>query len=444
MLAWHLALRYLRKRRAAWLALAAITLTVGVSVMVVGVAQGGVELTRRQVRSNEADLTALGPFGARVKDGEAARRLLAAPGVAAVGPFAQNYGLLIPDRRRDAVPVQVDGVDWAADSALGRLHAGVLHPAPVFDLAPRPLAPDARGTGFLTPAWRDHLALAGLDAAAGLGVGFLPPPPRKRPVPGAVVGRELMYMNGLAVGDEVVLVGPDATGGPPPRERVEISDTIGTGLLEVDKLAVIAPLPQVRRLLGLKPGEVDGWRLALEPGADPAAIAADLRRDSGLRVMDWMERRGSFVRSLEQQRLIMGVVMVLVQVIAVFIVYAVFSTLVVEKRHDLGVLRGLGARRRALAGAFLLAGAIASLGGGLLGWALGWAGLAALNPVSAALGVPLFPQDVFYTAQAPISFDWCIPLFFLATQTTIGLLAVLVPAWQATRVDPIACLRGDA
>ncbi len=443
MLAWHLALRYLRKRRAAWLALAAITLTVGVSVMVVGVAQGGVELTRRQVRANEADLTISGPFGARVRDGQEQRAAIAVPGVVAVGPFAQGYGLMVPGRR-DAIPVQVDGVDWAADEGLGRLHDGVLHPAPVFDLSPRPLDSADRGTGFLTPAWRDHLALTGIDAAAGLGIGFLPPPPRPRLVPGAVVGRELMYMNGLGVGAEVILVGPDATGGPPPRERVVISDTIGTGLLEVDKLAVIAPLPQVRRLLGLKPGEVHGWRAVLEPGADPAAVAQRIQADTGLRVQDWMERRGSFVRSLEQQRLIMAVVMVLVQIIAVFIVYAVFSTLVVEKRHDLGVLRGLGAPRRQLAGAFLLAGAIASLGGGLLGWALGWGGLAALNPVSAWLGVPLFPQDVFYTAQAPISYDWRIPVAFLASQTAIGLAAVLLPAWQATRVDPIACLRGDA
>ena len=57
MLAWHLGMRYLRKRRTAWLALAAITLTVAVPVLVLGIMQGFVDITRKQVRANEADLT---------------------------------------------------------------------------------------------------------------------------------------------------------------------------------------------------------------------------------------------------------------------------------------------------------------------------------------------------------------------------------------------------
>ena len=55
MLAWHLGLRYLRTRRTAWLALAAITLTVAVPVVVLGVMQGFIDITRLQVRANESD-----------------------------------------------------------------------------------------------------------------------------------------------------------------------------------------------------------------------------------------------------------------------------------------------------------------------------------------------------------------------------------------------------
>ncbi len=360
-------------------------------------------------------------------------------------PYVSSFGLIQP--RADpagAVAARVDGIDWAADEAGGRLRIASLHPEPVFDLRSGDLAADERGSGFLSPAWREHLALDGLEIASALGVGVLPPPPRLRPAVGVVAGRELLLVNGLRVGDEVTLVGPDPNGGPPPRERAVISDTIGTGLLEIDQHTVFAPLPTARRLFGLKPGEVQGWRLAVRPGHELEAVRAVLTQASGLRVSTWREQRGKqMLRALEQQRRLMTLVMILVQALVLFIIFAVFSTLVVEKRRDLGVLRGLGAPARSLAGAFLGAGVAASLIGGLAGWLCGWGALWAINPVSEWLGVPLFPQDVFYTAEAPVSFDPMIPLFFIASQTAIGLLAVAIPAWRAARVDPIAVLRDE-
>ena len=57
MLAWHLGWRYLCRRRAAWLAFAAITLTVAIPILVLSVVQGFVEVTARQARANESDVT---------------------------------------------------------------------------------------------------------------------------------------------------------------------------------------------------------------------------------------------------------------------------------------------------------------------------------------------------------------------------------------------------
>jgi ABC-type lipoprotein release transport system permease subunit len=154
-----------------------------------------------------------------------------------------------------------------------------------------------------------------------------------------------------------------------------------------------------------------------------------------------MERRGNLVRSFELQRNIMGLVMIAIQGIAVFIVYAVFSTMVAEKRHDIGVLLGLGAKPRDIAGAFLIAGFAACIFGGMLGWILGWGLLLLLNPLSEFTGIPLFPQEVLYTPDAPISWNPLIPLFFIITMSVVGILAVLIPAIRASRIDPVAILR---
>jgi lipoprotein-releasing system permease protein len=79
--------------------------------------------------------------------------------------------------------------------------------------------------------------------------------------------------------------------------------------------------------------------------------------------------------------------MIAIQLLTVFVIYAVFSTMVAELRHDIGVLRGLGARRRDLAGAFLAAGLACCLGGGVLGWGIGWGLLGLLNPLRPVFGL---------------------------------------------------------
>jgi ABC-type lipoprotein release transport system permease subunit len=452
MLAWHLGLRYLRKRRAAWLALAAITLTVAVPVVVLGVMQGVLDVTRRQVRANESDITVeLWWTGDSLADSEERRAdLRAIPGIAAVAPFVSTYAILTPTGAKDTVrwnlPCLVDAVEWRADEVMGRITAPVLHPDPVLDLHVPPLPPTRRGTGFLTPDWRGHLALLGMESVAGLGLGPLPLPPRLNPAPGVVVGRELAFGHGLRPGQGVQLVVPNGSGGATGKIGAEISDIIGTGVYEVDRYACLVPLPLGQRLADFhsrngKAARLSGYRLQVKDESKLMDGVKAVTEATGLRARTWMERRGNLVKSLEIQRNILGLVMVCIQVIAVFIVYAVFSTLVAEKRHDIGVLIGIGATRRAVAGAFLIAGMVACVAGGLLGWGIGWAGLAGLNPVSTWLNVPLFPQDVFYTPQAPISWNPLIPLFFMGVMGLVGLAAVALPAWRASRVDPIETLR---
>ena len=451
MLATHLGIRWLKRRRAAWLALAAITLTVAVPIIVVGVMQGWLEVTARQARAAESDVVIVAP-GVTGSD-RLRQRLEQVPGVATVAPYTQSWAVLsrtgVGEDLRGNIACQVEGIDWGADWRLGRLTAAALHAPPVTDLSAPPLPADERGTGFVTPTWRAATALAGLQVAAALGGMPASLPPYPRPRPGVVCGRELLYPHAMLPGEEIQIAVPNGSGGTVGRITAEISDTVGIGVLEIDRFLVLAPLPLGQRLGGLqakddRAARLSGWRIATTAGSEPRTVARAVSGDTGLRALTWQDLRGNLVKGMEIQRNIGALVMILIQGITVFIVYAVFSTMVVELRHDIGVLRGIGARRRDIAGAVLWAGAVACLGGGLLGWAIGWGVLAGLNPFSRVTGIPLFPQDVIYTPEAPISYTWWIPLLFIVSMTIIGLLAVLLPAWRAARVEPIDTLREGA
>lgn len=451
MLASHLGLRWLRRRRAAWLALAAVALTVAVPIFVIDLFQGWYRLVAVNARANEADVVLRAPEGALgLTDSPALRRRIGqVEGAAGIAPLVDSWAIMSRGRGesiRDNLPCQVEGIEWAADVGMGRLREPLLHPQPILELRAPALPPEERGSGFLTPAWRAHTALAGIEVAAALGGLPAALPPAPRPRPGIVCGRELMYQVAMRPGETVQLAIPNGTGGTIGKMNAEVSDTIGTGVLEADRYMVLAPLPQAQRLAGLharagRQAGVSGYRVNGAAGSEPRRLASALREATGLRAATWEQLRGNYVKSQEIQRNLAIVAMCAIQIITVFVVYAVFSTMVVELRHDIGVLRGLGARRRDLGGALLAAGLATCLVGGLVGWGLGWGALAALNPLSRTLGFSLFPEDVFYTPDAPTSFDWWIPPLFIGSMTAIGVLAVALPAWRATRVDPIRTLR---
>ncbi len=451
MLAAHLGIRWLKRRRAAWLALAAITLTVAVPVVIVDLVQGWYRLVAVNARAYEADIVVQPRVAMQgLRDSEANRQaILDVPGVARLAPVVDSWAILsrsgAGDDLRGNIPSQVQGVDWALDAQLGRLDPAILHPQPVLELRAPPIPVDERGSGFVTPGWRATTALAGLHLASAIGGLPVALPPAQRPRPGVVCGRELLYPHGMRPGETIQLALPNGSGGTVGRVTAEISDTIGTGVLEIDRYLVIAPLPLAQRLAGMqakgdRQARVSGYRLATD-GSDIDEVAASVATATGLRALTWRDLRGNMVKMMEIQRNLFTVCMIAIQLLTVFVIYAVFSTMVAELRHDIGVLRGLGARRRDLAGAFLAAGLACCLGGGLLGWGIGWGLLGLLNPLSDTFGFSLFPESVFYTPQAPTSFDLWIPLLFIGSMTFIGLLAVLLPAWRASRVQPIDTLR---
>ena len=98
---------------------------------------------------------------------------------------------------------------------------------------------------------------------------------------------------------------------------------------------------------------------------------------------------------------------------------------VIERTGEIGLRRALGARRRHIAGQFLLESAITGLLGGLIGAALG---VVTVVAVSAA------------RSWTPI-LDLRVALLAPVVGALIGLLAGAYPAIRAAATEPIAALR---
>ncbi|MCD6599668.1 MAG: ABC transporter permease [Dehalococcoidia bacterium] len=101
---------------------------------------------------------------------------------------------------------------------------------------------------------------------------------------------------------------------------------------------------------------------------------------------------------------------------------------VLERTREIGIRKALGARERDIWGQFLLEAAFLSFGGGVIGIALGWTTSSLVGRFIEEVN-PVVSPDVIVLA--------------ISVSVGIGLFFGFLPAWQASRLNPVEALRAE-
>jgi putative ABC transport system permease protein len=180
--------------------------------------------------------------------------------------------------------------------------------------------------------------------------------------------------------------------------------------------------------------------LAVKPGRTIAQAEEELGLllGPGFRVDPPSGRGQQFEQMLAAYSIMVNVSSVFALFIGMFIIYNSFAIAVTERRSEIGILRALGATRGQIRRLFLGESAITGLVGSFAG--LGF-GILIARGIAASIGSLI--SDVYGVAQhagevaaSPQVLGWA-----LAIGVVTSIVAALIPARNAARVDPVHALQ---
>jgi lipoprotein-releasing system permease protein len=243
----------------------------------------------------------------------------------------------------------------------------------------------------------------------------------------ALMGIELAKDLGAVLGDRFrVQSGEGAS------EVFQIRGLLDLGTRELNRRYVYTNLRPAQSLLNIT-GRVTNIDAAVDDIMRAEQIAARLRAATGQQIESWIQTNAQVFNAIGNQNIMTLLIRAFVTVVVALGIASVLVVSVVQKQKEIGILRAIGATRGQMLRVFLWQGAMVGAAGALLGTALGLLLISIFSRIlRSEKGVALFTLE----------FDLTLSGIVLVVATVLGLIASVLPARNAARLDPAQAIRG--
>ena len=418
-----IALRYLRARRRerfvsliAIISLAGVTLgsfalSVALSVM------SGFEIDlRARLLAFTPQITIERSDGAVWNPADLQQKLAAIPQVSAVAPFVTS---------------QVMAVSSTDSGAPGLVSGGILRGVQPHD---NPVLTELKKTlesGTLADLETTHPVTV-VDKGVK----------RQVELPGAILGKSLAFELGVRPGDPVILISPASLGagiGPPRLKRFIVTGFFHSGMFDYDSTLIFVALKDGRALLADDASLESGLEVRLVNMFDAPAMRTKIAAlaGPGFEVSDWTTANAPLFSALKLEKFTYFMVLLLIVLVAAFNIIATLVMVVMERRKEIAILRGMGAVAASVAAIFLIQGAVLGVVGTVVGDGTGFV----ISWLIGKYHLIHLPADMFMVSNVPVQLNpWNFIAVAVAT-IALCLLAAIYPAMQAARLSIAEILR---
>lgn len=243
------------------------------------------------------------------------------------------------------------------------------------------------------------------------------------PSDGVLIGSRLADDLGLRVSQVVRL-----TSDRDRSRSFRISGIFSLGIASADRQAVYMDFTTARALFDLPTG-ISRIEVKVSPAIQAGAVAARLRRSTGLKATAWTEDNSQLFEGLDAQArtgmIIKGFALI---TIVVGIASAMLLS-IVRRQSEIGIMRACGASKTLVVSVFVLEGTLIGFVGAIIGALIAWLAL-----------LPLPPVAQVQSGGLPIDRGQGDFLLAITLTTFAAMLASILPASRAARIDPVEAI----
>ena len=243
----------------------------------------------------------------------------------------------------------------------------------------------------------------------------------------------------------------------PARFTATVVDVFKSGMSEFDSNLIMCNIEELQKVRGMidpqtGEGSITKLKIKLKNYDEHPIVIAKLHRalneyfpPGEFRIYTWEQERAPILQAVEVESAILNVLLFLIIAVAGFGILAIFYMIVVEKTRDIGILKALGANSRGVMSIFLSYGLSLGMVGSGVGVVIGLSFVYYINEIedllSSITGHKVFDEAIYYFHEIPTQVSPLMVFWVAFGAVAIAVLASVLPARRAARLDPVRALR---
>lgn len=260
--------------------------------------------------------------------------------------------------------------------------------------------------------------------------------------PGIVLGKGLADRLAVVNGDKIRIISPaiSSTFAQPPVKTFIVTGVFETGIADIDAGLCYISIKSAQELFKMR-GKVNGLALKLSSlkNTDKVKSFYNKNLEYPFFAISWKDMHKTLFSWMQLEKLLMGVLLSLIVLIAAFNILSSLIMVVLEKKRDIGILLAMGATKSSISKIFIYQGLLIGIVGTVFGIILGFI----VCVIQLEYKLLSLPGDIYIINALPIMIKWSDFLIIAVASVFLTFISTIYPSKQASKTDVAEILRNE-